>query len=169
MFYYANRPKIKIVKTAFDSLIDCVNIILLVVYFVYVYLKYQHLPELIPTHFGATGTADDFGPKSSIWILPITGFILLIGMRVLSHYPHRLNYWVNITEENAARQYRFGIHILKLATLYVILLFFYISIAIIKTAQLGTANYFDTWFLTWIIGSSLLLFLYILIKSKLMK
>ncbi|MDP2088324.1 MAG: DUF1648 domain-containing protein [Flavobacteriaceae bacterium] len=167
--FYKNRPKIKIVKTAFDGLIDWFNIILLVVYFVYVYLQHQHLPDMIPTHFGANGIPDDFGPKSSIWILPIIAFIILIGMRILSHYPHQLNYWVKITEENAPKQYRFGIHILRFASLYVMLLFFYISYATINIALSSEINKLGNWFLPVVMGSAIVFFLFILIKTNSIK
>ena len=167
--FYKNRPKIKIVKIAFDGLIDWVNIILWVVYFVYVYLQYQHLPDMILTHFGANGIPDDFGPKNSIWILPIIAAIILIGMRILSHYPHQLNYWVTITEENAPKQYQFGIHILRFATLYVILLFFYISYTTVKIALNSEINQLGNWFLPIVAGYTIIFLLYILIKMKSIK
>jgi uncharacterized membrane protein len=167
--FHKNRPIIKVEKTTFDGLIDWFNIILWVIYFVYVYLQYQHLPDMIPTHFDANGIPDDFGSKNSIWLLPIIAFVILIGMRVLSHYPHQLNYWVKITEVNAPKQYQFGIHILRFATLYVILLFFYISYTTVKIAVNSEINRLGNWFLPVVLGSAMVLLLYILIQMKSIK
>ncbi|MDO9262106.1 MAG: DUF1648 domain-containing protein [Flavobacteriaceae bacterium] len=167
--FHKNRPIIKVEKTTFDGLIDWFNIILWVIYFVYVYLQYQHLPDMIPTHFDANGIPDDFGSKNSIWLLPIIAFVILIGMRVLSHYPHQLNYWIKITEVNAPKQYQFGIHILRFATLYVILLFFYISYTTVKIAVNSEINRLGNWFLPVVLGSAMVLLLYILIQMKSIK
>lgn len=157
------------VKSQFDILIDWFNILLWMVYLVYVYLHYQHLPDTIPTHFDANGIPDDFGSKNTIWILPTIALILLIGMRILSSFPHQLNYWVKITEENAPKQYQFGIQILKFATLYVILLFFYISYTTIKIALNNEINQLGNWFLPVVMGSTILFFLFILIKTRFIK
>jgi energy-coupling factor transporter transmembrane protein EcfT len=124
---------------------------------------------MIPTHFDANGIPDDFGSKNSIWLLPIIAFVILIGMRVLSHYPHQLNYWIKITEVNAPKQYQFGIHILRFATLYVILLFFYISYTTVKIAVNSEINRLGNWFLPVVLGSAMVLLLYILIQMKSIK
>lgn len=167
--FYKNRPKIIMVKSQFDILIDWFNILLWLVYLVYVYLHYQHLPDTIPTHFDGNGIPDGFGSKNTIWILPTIALILLIGMRILSYFPHQLNYWVKITEENAPKQYQFGIQILKFATLYVILLFFYISYTTIKIALNNEINQLGNWFLPVVMGSTIVFSLFILIKTRFIK
>lgn len=167
--FIKNRPKITIEKTEFDRLLDWINIILLIVYLTYVYMHYQHLPEIIPTHFGPDGVADNFGTKNSIWILPIIALVMTIGMRILYNYPHQFNYVVKITEENAPRQYQFGIWVLRITTLFVLLLFFYISYATIRTALHNDENALGGWFLPIVLIVSIIFPLYILIKMSSLK
>jgi uncharacterized membrane protein len=167
--FYKNRPKLIIEKTEFDRLTDWLSIIILVVFLIYVFLKYQHLPNIIPTHFGADGAADDFGPKITIWILPSIAIILIIVKTILIKYPHLFNYSVKITEENAPRLYQFGAKIVRLTTLFVTLLFFYLSYVIIKTTEINGENTLGTWFAPTIIVFSFSFFIYLLIKMNSLK
>ncbi|MFC5928438.1 DUF1648 domain-containing protein [Cryobacterium melibiosiphilum] len=69
---------------------------------------YGGLPEQIPTHFGASGQADAWGPRSSVW--PLLGVWLLVQalLAFLSTWPRMFNYPVPVTEANAQRLYRDG-------------------------------------------------------------
>ena len=46
-------------------------------------VNYPRLPERIPIHFGVTGEPDAWGPRETIWLLPLMGlasFTLLFGL-----------------------------------------------------------------------------------------
>lgn len=63
------------------------------------------LPERVPTHFGPSGRPDAWGSKTSLLLLAAFSIVLYAGLTVLARYPHKYNYPVRITEENAPRQY----------------------------------------------------------------
>lgn len=69
---------------------------------------YSRLPEQIPTHFNFSGEADQWGPKSDIWILIAIFTAIGVGMVVLSRVPHVFNYPSTITLDNAQAVYREG-------------------------------------------------------------
>jgi len=74
----------------------------------YVAFTYDGVPDTVPTHFGFTGEADDWGPKWSIWVL-LGINVLMVGLIAwLSTRPQWLNYVSDITDDNAQRLYREG-------------------------------------------------------------
>jgi uncharacterized membrane protein len=63
-----------------------VVLILILVPFAYAYYLYPSLPYRIPTHFNASGEADAWGHKSSIFLLPlIMGVTSIIVYFILSN------------------------------------------------------------------------------------
>jgi uncharacterized membrane protein len=71
-------------------------------------VRYPDLPAIIATHFTTNGTADEFGPRSTVLWLPAIWLVLQAGIAVLSRYPRIFNYLVPITADNAQRLYREG-------------------------------------------------------------
>ncbi len=55
------RPKIKVELTATDKLLEYIGWALLVAVWVLTLVNFSHLPEIIPTHYNATGQTDGFG------------------------------------------------------------------------------------------------------------
>lgn len=45
---------------------------------VYLWLRFDTLPDLVPLHFDSSGLADRIEAKSAIWGIPIIGSIVLI-------------------------------------------------------------------------------------------
>ncbi len=54
--------------------------------------NYSSLPDTIPTHFGASGTADDWGSKSTIFIFPA----MAVSLYVLTS---ALNAWFAVVKD----------------------------------------------------------------------
>ncbi|WP_300596803.1 DUF1648 domain-containing protein [Niabella sp.] len=87
------------------------------------------LPEQIPIHFNIRGTADNFGSKYTLLLLPAIFTLVLLLLHFVKKNPSRFNYPVTITSENRERQYRLAQRMctwLQLATgiLSVLLVFF---------------------------------------------
>lgn len=95
---------------------------------------YNDLPDRIPKHFNAAGQPDAFGTRSSIWISPIVGVVLFIGMAVLNQYPHLFNYLKPITQDNYESQYRNATRLLRLINVIMVWVFAYITYGTIQTA-----------------------------------
>lgn len=70
--------------------------------------RYDHLPATIPTHFGATGRPDGYGPRSAILALAAIWLLIQTLLTVLSRHPRLFNYPMPVTTENAQRVYREG-------------------------------------------------------------
>jgi len=102
------RPKIKLVLNLMDKITEVAAISVLVAFWMYTLVSYKTLPEIIPTHFVADGQADGFGLKWTILTLPLMGLLFYIGLTVLGRYPHKFNYPVTITLNNAEKLYRSG-------------------------------------------------------------
>lgn len=68
-------------------------------------IHWTALPERVPTHFGPSGRPDAWGSKTSLLLLAAFSIVLYSGLTVLARYPHKYNFPVRITEENAPRQY----------------------------------------------------------------
>ncbi|MBX3042127.1 MAG: DUF1648 domain-containing protein [Candidatus Kapabacteria bacterium] len=128
------RPKLKIVKSDFDKILEYLTFGVLVFMFAYIYNSNNQLPEIIPIHFDSTGKPDGFGSRSMIWLAPAIGFVLCIGIYILNYFPHKFNYLVKITGENAYHQYNLAQSMLRKLNLSLALTFLIISYVTIKSA-----------------------------------
>ena len=82
---------------------DTIAIIGLVFMFVSVGIFWSQLPALVPTHFGVSGPPNSYGPKSSIWMLPIVGFLLYGFLTLISRISLRFNDGLGATAELRTR------------------------------------------------------------------
>ena len=161
----SERPKIKVPLEPIDVIVDMLSLALLVMLIIYTALQIQDMPETIPTHFNFKGEADGFGSKHTMWLLPAIGIAMFVGFNILNRYPHIHNYMVNITEENALKNYRFSTRILRFVTLFTMILFAYIQYSIVSAAN-GNHSPIGPWFVTIVIGLSIALPIYIFIHTK---
>ncbi|MCK8480195.1 DUF1648 domain-containing protein [Psychroserpens algicola] len=159
-----NRPKIKVPLETIDIILDLISITLLILMIVYVAMSYQELPEIIPSHFNGKGEVDGHSEKSMLWLLPGISVAMFIGLFILNKYPHLHNYMVNITEENALKNYRFSTRILRITNVFMALLFFVISYSMIQGAK-NEGFELGSWFFPVVIGFSILLPIGILIYN----
>lgn len=159
------RPKIKIPLQPLDIIIDMTSVTLLILMVVYIVMSYGELPDIIPSHFNAKGEVDGHSDKSQLWLLPSVGIALFIGLFILNKYPHYHNYMVNITEDNALKNYRFSTRIVRFTNLFMSLIFVMISYTMIESAK-GESFKLGSWFLPFIIGFSILLPIGILIYNN---
>ncbi len=139
------RPKIKIEKDTLDVFIEVIGLAFVIIMVVLPSIQYSSLPDEIPTHFGANGEADNYGDKGMIWLLPIIGVLMFIGMFMLNKYPHIFNYPSKITEENARRQYTNATKLIRILNTVIALVFAYITYSTINVAngkQSGLGTYF---------------------------
>lgn len=148
------RPRIKVPFETVDVIIEMLSITLLILMWIYCIINYFELPDTIATHFDATGKPDDFGSKNTIWIIPVVATVMYIGMYILNKYPHIHNYMVNITEENALKNYRFSTRVVRVVNFLCVLLLAYITYMIIESA-FGKQYNLGTWFVPLLIGFSI--------------
>lgn len=158
------RPKIKLIPTTADKLVDLLGWIVLLAIWGWTFSHYSTLPETIPTHYNAAGEADDFGGKTSIIRLPIIATLLFIGITVLNRYPHIFNYPTAITQDNALRLYTLATRMLRYLKLVLVLVFGGIEFMTIQHAT-GKAAGLGGWFLPLTAGLIFIPLIYFVIKS----
>lgn len=134
------RPRIKIKPTTTDYLMDVIGTLLLGFTWIHIAIHYHQLPDKIPTHYDLLGNADDYGSKNSIFMLPIISTFIYVGMSVLSYFPHSFNYLVEITAENALKQYTAAVQLLRLLKLSIVITFLLIDYETIQLALNHTSN-----------------------------
>jgi uncharacterized membrane protein len=100
------RPILKIPLSPTEYGLEVFAVLGLLFGFMTARLYWTRLPESIPTHFGAAGRPDAWGPKWNLLLLPAVSLLMYALITIVSRFPHIYNYPVQITEENAERQYR---------------------------------------------------------------
>lgn len=151
-----NRPIIDVPVKAIDLIIDLVSVTLLLIMLGYTLYIYPSMSDIIPTHFNGSGEVDGHGSKMTIWLLPFISLIMFIGLFVLNKYPHIHNYMVNITKENALKNYKFSTRALRIVNFLCVVLFSYIQYAIISSTKNGNPS-LGSWFLPIVISFSVVL------------
>ena len=161
-----NQPVIKPEMGPVDLLLEVISIILLLGFFGYTFYYFRKLPDTIPTHFNAAGTPDDYSGKESFWVLPGIGLFIYLLMTLIALIPHRFNFAVKITPENAMKQYTLALRFIRLLKLLILALFFYISISTVRSA-LHLADGMGLWFIPVTLAGFFIPFiLYLIISSR---
>lgn len=159
-----NRPVIQLQPTKFDKAIEIACVLLLIAFWLLTLFSYYSLPETIPIHYNGLGEVDGYGPKNSIFALPIIGTFLFFMLTVLNKHPELFNYTATITPENAAKQYANAITMIRVMKLTVILVFFIIDYWTIKIA-LHKSLGLGVWLLPLILGLIFLPLVFFIIRS----
>lgn len=162
------RPRIKIELKPFDKLFEVLAWIAFLLIWILTILNYFSLPDTIPIHFNASGHADGYGNKSTFFILPVIGTLIFILLSVLNKYPHIFNYPVNITEENAYRQYSNATRLVRYIKFSVEFTFLVIVWGIIQTAH-GKSGGLGVWQLPLTLALNLIPTIYFAVKSYRLK
>ena len=150
------RPKIKIENEPIDWIVQSIGIIGIILLIGLPIFHYSSLPDIIPRHYGFNGKPDGFSGKGIIWTLPAIGLVMYAGMAILTKFPHIFNYLIEITSENAERQYKIATKLLRFLNTIIVCVFCYITYATIQTAlgkQSGLGSYFTPIFMVLIFGS----------------
>ncbi|MBD3401750.1 DUF1648 domain-containing protein [candidate division GN15 bacterium] len=104
--------------------------------------SWGHLPERIPRHYNFAGEVDAYGGKELLLVLIAIHLSMWLGLTILSRYPHIYNYPLQITEQNAARQYRLARQLLIFVKTVVTWLFMGIIGHIVLT---GLGHLYPLW------------------------
>jgi uncharacterized membrane protein len=140
------RPKIKLEFTLTDKLMEIFGWLLVVLIWVIPLINYAVLPDTIPIHFDAAGKVDNFGSKLTIYLVPLIGTLLFVMMTIVNRFPHIFNYAVEITQENALRQYTNATKLIRYLKLALLVIFTLITVFTIRAAK-GESAGLGIWFL----------------------
>lgn len=134
------RPVLRVPFSPLEVILEVMALVGVLFSILFVALSWPDMPPTIPTHFGASGRADAWGGRETLFILPAIAMALVyIPMTILSRFPHLFNYPWSITEANAARQYHLARVLLAFMKAETVWLFAYIEWQTIQVA-LGKAE-----------------------------
>lgn len=157
-------PQVHFKSTGVNLFIERAGWFTLVFLWILTVAGYFTMPDTIPTHFDGAGLADRFGEKSTIVFVPAIASILFAALTVLTKFPHKYNYVVIITKENAEIQYRIAALMLCYLRLSIVLIFNVIVLLTILTAK-GVSNGLGSWFLPITVGFIFTPMLFLIVKS----
>lgn len=159
-----NRPRSKVAYSPIDKFLTIIGWMCVLVLWALVWLYYQQLPEVIPTHFNIVGEVDAQGAKATLLLLPTIGTVLFIGLIILGRFPHSFNYPVVITTENALRQYTNATRFIRYFRTAIMLIFIRIVYVTCQTA-LGGVSSLGMWFLPGTLSLVFIPLIFFVIKS----
>lgn len=140
------RPRTHPPRTIVDFICESIAIGAIIYGLILVSQHWSSLPSQIPTHFDASGTADGWGPKGMIWLLPAISVVMVPSMLFFRRFPWLSNTPVKITEENAEYQYGLIVRLLNVLACVVSLLFLALLNDTISIAG-GGVSLLGTWFM----------------------
>lgn len=140
------RSKLKLTYSFSEKLLQILSFVALTVLVVLTICAMAGLSTKIPTHFGVGGSPDSWGGKGSLLLLPIMGGVLYLSLTILERFPWIYNYPVEITKENAARQYGLARRLLEWMKFILTGTFLYLQWQTIQVAK-GLSGGFGVWFL----------------------
>ena len=140
------RPTVRPETAPIDWLLEALAILGTMILVGFAIYQYPRLPEIIPTHFNASGAVDDFSSRSTFLMLPAIGVFIYILLTLLALIPYQFNYSVKITPANALKQYTFAIRLIRYMKTVLIWSFFYISNATVNAAANRDSG-LGVWFL----------------------
>lgn len=127
----SKNPKITLKLTKADFVFEIFSFVALIALWYPIAMHYNSLPDIIPIHFDMQGVPDDYGDKSSLFLLPIIGTLSYVMLTVLNKFPHLFNFPSEITEANATRMYGLAtsmMRLVKLLTLLTLVFLIHLSI-----------------------------------------
>lgn len=164
--YREQRPCMKIPLSFLEIILEIMSIIGLVCAFYAMIRFWPELPATIPKHFGIDGKVDAWGDRSSLYFLLGVNLLLYVGLSASRWFPQYFNYPVQITEDNARRQYQLAIWFMSILKAQVVWLFVYLQWQTIQVA-LGYENGLGAWLIAVVLVVPLLsLIIYVSIVFK---
>lgn len=132
----STRPDAKITLKSIELTWEIFGFLLLISYWVFVIKIYPSLPEIIPSHINIKGEIDDYASKSSVWSLLNVPSSLYVLLTIVSFFPKYFNYMVEITVDNAEKEYRKAVGIIRFLKIIILILSFSITLFIIGLGSL---------------------------------
>lgn len=158
------RPKIKPIQQPVDKVTEIAAFALLAGLWVYAINVYAKMPQIVPTHFDLAGKADAYGDKDSLFAMPVIATVMFVLLSLVQRIPHLYNYPVEITPENAQRQYGMGVRLMRMLKIVIVLVFFFAEFYTTQAA-LGEGESIGPWLLPIIFGLIFIPTGYYLIKA----
>lgn len=144
-FKKGNLPKIETERSSIDQIFLIGTVTLYAAAIVSLSFIYGDLPDVVPSHVNASGEVDRNGAKTWLWVFMVIGVIMAIPLYLIESIPHKYNYMVEITEQNAYDQYCIAISMMRYLNFTIAFLWLVILIALINGAKHGSSGSLMFW------------------------
>jgi uncharacterized membrane protein len=140
-----SKPKIMIQPTLTDRVLETLGVLGIILTVAYIMANYNELPDILPRHYDASGQPNGFSGKSILIIFPFVVIVIYVILTIALRSPHLLNHPFEITQDNAGRQYKNIILLIRILKIFLVAVFFYLTYATIQNG-LGKMHGLGTWF-----------------------
>lgn len=163
------RPRIKIERKPLDWCIEAIGLLLVLSHWSVILLFYFRLPNIIPVHYNGAGVIDDWGDKSTLWMLPVISTAMYIGITFLQKIPHFYNYaTIEITEQNAEKIYRCGVRMIAIFKVLLVAVFTFLTVQVLQDA-FHTFWFVRFWMIMAGIGLAIITMIYYIVKMYMVR
>ncbi len=112
-------------------------VIMLAAATLFVLMRWQQLPEQIPTHYNFAGEVDGYGGKGSLIIMMVLSWIVFFTLTISIRFPEKWNMPVEVTEENRARLFAITRAMMEAVKFFVTLLFVVLFVSMAAEATVS--------------------------------
>lgn len=109
--------------------------------FLFLFYKYDSLPNSVPLHTNIKGEIDNWGSKSSLILFPIINLIIIIILSFFIKKPEMANYLVKITEKNKDLMYSKMKVFISATSLIISIIFLFLLLDSMMLIKIGNTNY----------------------------
>jgi len=117
----------KIKYTKFQIALEIVGSLLLLGMIIFIFAKWNQIPDQVPGHYNAMGEIDRWGSKIEIIILPLMSIFIYAMTTGFSFFPQTWNIPVKISDSNKEEIYKYSMSLLIFMKVEVVGMFFYIT------------------------------------------
>lgn len=132
-----SRPILSLSRSDLENALDIIAVILMVSLVAYLAVMWNALPDVMPIHFTLDGEIDRWGSRYILIVFPVIGIGTWVLIYLVKNSPHKYNYVVKITEENAAVQYRLARVLMRVVMVEILLVFLSVEWLIIRNGMDG--------------------------------
>jgi uncharacterized membrane protein len=126
----ANRPAPpdKVERHALNVCVDALCLGLLLACSVLLVVRWDEIPQQIPTHYSFAGEVDGYGGKGGLITMLALSWLLFVGISVLERFPKLWNTGVQVTPENQAEVYRLLLDMVSVLKLLCVAVFVFLLV-----------------------------------------
>lgn len=117
----------KVKYTKFQVALEIVGSLLLLGMIIFIFTKWNQIPDQVPGHYNAMGEIDRWGSKIEIIILPLMSIFIYAMITGFSFFPQTWNIPVKISDFNKEEIYKYAMSLLIFMKVEVVGMFFYIT------------------------------------------
>ncbi|ORX39461.1 hypothetical protein BCR36DRAFT_340088 [Piromyces finnis] len=144
-----------------------INILILGYMYIIVGIKYNSLPDEIPSHFNFKGEVDSYSGKNIVFLLPIVSTILSLLFIGICFIPER-TWKINIGVERIELPPELRRSVIHISINYFLITLIYINgfLSYILTCMINSMNILQILSLTFIFGIIIILMVYLVLLFK---